>query len=120
MEIKVGARVQPVSFTGRKKVTVTKREKERDDKKKKTTDDRKKFGKKVAGAGARLDPTAFLKGSWGCLLDHRYLPIRALRPYFDLLSLHIGRFSNIQPNKVSKRRVLQRVLRYYHGSTRFG
>ncbi len=35
METKVGAGVQPVSFTGRKKVMVTKREKERDDKKKK-------------------------------------------------------------------------------------
>ncbi len=58
----------------------------------------KKNRKKVNVVGARLDPTAFLKGPWGCPLDHRYLPIRALRPYFDLLSLHIGRFSNIQPN----------------------
>jgi hypothetical protein len=33
VETKVGGRVVPVSFTGRKKVMVTKREEERDDKK---------------------------------------------------------------------------------------
>jgi hypothetical protein len=97
VDTQVGARFEPVCQTGRKKVMVTKREKERGDKKKKS------FANVV---GARLDPMAFLKGPCRCPLDHKYLPIRSLRPYFDLLSLHIGMFSNIQPN--------------YHNSTRFG
>jgi hypothetical protein len=68
---------------------------------------------------AGLNLTAFLKDPEGCPLDHRYVPIRVLRTNFDLLlSIHIGSASNIQPGKVTKKkRVLQRVLGYYHGST---
>jgi hypothetical protein len=35
----------------------------------------------------------------------------------DLLPIHIGRSSNIELAQVTKKRVLQRVLRYYGGST---
>ena len=66
---------------------------------------------------ARLDLTAFLKGPESCPLDHRCVPIRAFHTTLDHVSIHIGSSSSIQPGKVTKKRVLQRVLRYYHGST---
>ncbi len=54
VETKVGARGLPVSFTGRKKVMVTKQEKERDDEKKKNdqkpSDEQKKSKKKTLGS----------------------------------------------------------------------
>ena len=88
-------------------------------KKKKTTDTEKKK-KKVTLVVAGLDLTAFLKGPEGRPLDHGHVPIRAFHTNFDLLSIHIGSSSNIQRKQMDKKRVLQRVLRYYHGSTRFG
>ncbi len=100
------------------------RRRETDEKKKrpKTKKDpmTKKFAKKIILVSGGLVLTAFLKGPWGCPLDHGYLLIRALRPNFDLPSIHIGRFSNTLSWKMTKKRVLQRVLRYYHGSTGFG
>ncbi len=64
-----------MSFTGRKKVMVTKQEKERDDKKKKNddkppVDPMNKKIEKIAGVGARLDPTAFLGTSRFGLYGH--------------------------------------------------
>ena len=88
-------------------------------KKKKTTDTEKKK-KKVTLVVAGLDLTAFLKGPERRPLDHGHVPIRAFHTNFDLLSIHIGSSSNIQRTQMDKKRVLQRVLRYYHGSTRFG
>jgi hypothetical protein len=64
-----------------------------------------------------LDPTAFLKGPEGCSLDHRSVQIRAFQPESDLLSTHIGSWPKIKLAKMTKKRVLQRVLRYYGGST---
>jgi hypothetical protein len=66
-----------------------------------------------------LDPTAFLKGPEDCPLDHRSVQIRALQPESDLLSTHIGSWPKVKLAKMTKKRVLQRVLRYYGGSTRF-
>ncbi len=82
------------------------------DQKRKRSDTEKK--EKVSLVIAGLDLTAFLKGSEGCV------PIRAIHTNFDLLAIHIGSSSNSLPRKLDKKRVLQRVLRYYHGSTRFG
>ena len=76
--------------------------------------------KKVILVLAGLDLTAFLKGPEGCPLDHRCVPIRAFHTNFDLLSIHIGSSSNIQRTQMTKKRVLQRVLRSYHGRTVFG
>jgi hypothetical protein len=58
-------------------------------------------------------PHGLPKGPWGCPLDHRYLPIWALRPNFDLFSIHIGRSSNIRPIKVAK----NRYYSGYYGTT---
>ena len=66
------------------------------------------------------DLTAFLKGPESCPLDHICVPIRAIHTTFDHLSIHIGSTSTIQPTQMTKKRVLQRVLQYYHGSTVFG
>ena len=74
----------------------------------------KKFGHLVA---LGLDPTAFLKGPEGCPLDHRSVQIRAFQPESDLLSTHIGSWPKVKLAKMTKKRVLQRVLRYYGGST---
>ena len=76
--------------------------------------------KKVILVLAGLDLTAFLKGPEGRPLDHRCVPIRAIHTTLDHLSIHIGSSSSIQPEQMTKKRVLQRVLRYYHGSTRSG
>ncbi len=64
-----------------------------------------------------LDLTAFLKGPEGCPLDHRSVQIRAFQPESDLLSTHIGSWPKVKLAKTTKKRVLQRVLRYYGGST---
>jgi hypothetical protein len=63
VETKVGARVLPVSFTGRQKVMVTKQEKERDDKEKKKrskttsrSDEQKKSKKKSLGSARASTP----------------------------------------------------------------
>ncbi len=82
-------------------------------KKKKKKRKKKKVNLVVTG----LDLTAFLIGPRGCPLDHWYGPNRAFHTNLNLLSIHMGSSSNIQPGKVTKKRVLQRVLRYYHGST---
>ena len=74
----------------------------------------KNFGHLVA---LGLDPTAFLKGPEGCPLDHRSVQIRAFQPESDLLSTHIGSWPKVKLAEMTKKRVLQRVLRYYHGST---
>ena len=74
----------------------------------------KKFGHLVA---LGLDPTAFLKGPEGCPLDHRSVQIRAFQPESDLLSTHIGSWPKVKLADMTKKRVLQRVLRYYGGST---
>jgi hypothetical protein len=66
---------------------------------------------------ARLNLPAFLKDPEGCPLDHRYVRILALRTNFDLLSIHIGSASTIQPEQMIKKRVVQRVVRSYHGTT---
>ena len=66
-----------------------------------------------------LDPTAFLKRPEGCPLDHRSVQIRAFQPESDLLSTHIGSWPKVELAKMTKKRVLQRVLRYYGGSTRY-
>ena len=47
-------------------------------------------------------------------MDHKCVSIRAIHTTIELYSI---RFSNIQRGKVSQKRVLQRVLRYYHSST---
>ena len=101
----------------RKKKTLTKKKK--NDKKKKS-DTEKKMRKKIVLVVAGRDLRAFLKGPAGCPLDHKYVPNRAIRTTFDHLSIHIGSTFTIQPLKMTKKRVLQRVLRYYHGSTRDG
>jgi hypothetical protein len=88
--------------------------------KKKKDPNLKKKRKKVTLVVAGLDLTAFLKGPEGCPLDHRCVMIRTIHTNFDLLSIHIGSSSNIQPTQMDKKRVLQRVLRYYHCSTLFG
>jgi hypothetical protein len=95
----------------RKKQTLTK---------KKNRSDTEKKEKKIILVVAGLDLTAFLKGPEGCPLDHKYVPNRAIHTTLDHLSIHIGSTSTIQPTKMTKKRVLQRVLRYYHGSTRVG
>ena len=64
-----------------------------------------------------LDPPAFLKGPEGCPLNHRRVRIQAFHRESDLLSIHIGSWSNIELEQVTKKRVLQRVLRYYPRST---
>ena len=64
-----------------------------------------------------LDPTAFPKCPWGCPLDHRSVQIQAIHRAPDLLPNHIGSSSKIILAQVTKKRVLQRVLRYYGGST---
>ncbi len=64
-----------------------------------------------------LDPPAFPTGPWGWPLDHRRVQIRAIHRTSDLLSIHIGSWSKVQLVKLTKKRVLQRVLRYYGGST---
>ena len=74
----------------------------------------KHFGHLVA---LGLDPTAFLKGPEGCPLDHRSVQIRAFQPESDLLSTHIGSWPKVKLADMTKKRVLQRVLRYYGGST---
>ena len=74
----------------------------------------KNFGHLVA---LGLDPTAFLKGPEGCPLDHRSVQIRAFQPESDLLSTHIGSWPKVKLAEMTKKRVLQRVLRYYGGST---
>jgi hypothetical protein len=95
--------------------TLTKKKKKRP----KTKEDPKlkKNEKKEILVLAGLDLTAFLKCPEGCPLDHRCVPIRAIHTTLDHLSIHIGSSSSIQLGKVTKKRVLQRVLRYYHGST---
>jgi hypothetical protein len=75
---------------------------------KKTTKNKKDpmtklLGKKIVLVSGHLDLTAILKGPWSCPLNHMYLLIRALRPNFDLLSIHIERFSNILRRKVTKK-----------------
>jgi hypothetical protein len=50
-------------------------------------------------------------------LDHRRVQIQAFHRAPDLLPIHIGSWSNIKLAQVTKKRVLQRVLRYYGGST---
>ncbi len=84
---KFGARQQPVTKTRRNKVMVAKREK----------------GERLNLVVARLNLTAFLKDPEGCPLDHRYVPIRALRTNFELLSIHIGSVSTIQPEQMIKK-----------------
>ncbi len=64
-----------------------------------------------------LDPPAFPKGPWGCPLDQRSVQINAIHRAPDRLPIHIGSWSNIKLAQVTKKRVLQRVLRYYGGST---
>ena len=64
-----------------------------------------------------LDPPAFPKGPWGCPLDHRRVQIQAFQRESDQLPIHIGSWSKIKLEQVTKKRVLQRVLRYYGGST---
>ena len=101
----------------RKKKTLTKKKK---NDKKKNPILKKKMRKKIVLVVAGRDLRAFLKGPAGCPLDHKYVPNRAIRITFDHLSIHIGSTFTIQPLKMTKKRVLQRVLRYYHGSTRVG
>ena len=50
-------------------------------------------------------------------MDHRRVQIQAFQRESDLLPIHIGSSSNIELAQVTKKRVLQRVLRYYGGST---
>ena len=64
-----------------------------------------------------LDPPAFLKGPWGCPLDQRSVQIQAFHRAPDLLPIHIGSWSKVKCANMTKKRVLQRVLRYYGGST---
>ena len=120
--LKFGGMAWAVSQARTTKVVVTQRretqKRKKTTKKEKRSDTEKK--KKVTLVIAGLDLTAFLKGPEGRPLDHRHVPIRAFHTHFDLLSIHIGSSSNIQRKQMDKKRVLQRVLRYYHGSTRFG
>ena len=97
--------------------TQTLTKKKKNDQKKKRSDTEKKKGKKINLVIAGLDLTAFLKGPEGCPLDHRCVPIQAIHTTLDHLSIHIGSTSPIQRTKMTKKRVLQRVLRYYHGNT---
>jgi hypothetical protein len=64
-----------------------------------------------------LDPPAFPKGPWGCPLDQRSVQIQAFHRAPDLLPIHIGSWSKVKCANMTKKRVLQRVLRYYGGST---
>ena len=64
-----------------------------------------------------LAPPAFPKGPWGCPLDHRSAQIQAIHRAPDLLPIHIGSWSKVKCANMTKKRVLQRVLRYYGGST---
>jgi hypothetical protein len=65
-----------------------------------------------------IDLTAFPKGPTTCPLP--FGPqIRAFHTNFDLLPIHIGSWSNIKLKQLTKKRVLQRVLRYYPRSTVF-
>jgi hypothetical protein len=78
--------------------TIEKRETDKNkknDQNKKKIHRAKKRAKKISLVVAGLDLTAFLKDPEGCPLDHRYVPIRALRTNFDLLSVHIGSTSTI-------------------------
>ncbi len=97
--------------------TLTKKKKR--PKKEKRSDTEKKK-EKVTLVIAGLDLTTFLKGPVACPLDHIRVPNRAFHTTFDHLSIHIGSSSYIHPLQMDKKRVLQRVLGYYHGSTVFG
>ncbi len=92
---------------GRGKVVVAKREKERDGQEQKKTTKKirwtKKKENKINSVVVGLNLTAFLKDPEGCPLDHRCVPIRALRTNFDLLPIHIGSVSNIQSGIVTKK-----------------
>ena len=116
--LKFGGRAWAVSQARTTKVVVTQRrethKRKKTTKKEKRSDTGKK--QKVTLVVAGLDLTAFLKGPERRPLDHGHVPIRAFHTNFDLLSIHIGSSSNIQRKQMDKKR----VLRYYHGSTRFG
>jgi hypothetical protein len=117
---KFGARWQPVTKTRKRKVMVAKREKgERLTRTKKTTKNKKDPPDKKKANKMNL-VVARATRPQGCPLDHRYVPIRAVRANFDLLSIHIGSASTIQLKQIIKKRVVQRVVRSYHGTTVFG
>ena len=106
----------------------SKRERRGEDEKEKNEQKRKKSAQETKSKKNKffphlvalcLDPPAFPKGPWACPLEQRSVQIQAFHRAPDLLPIHIGSWSKVKCANMTKKRVLQRVLRYYGGSTRF-
>jgi hypothetical protein len=101
--LKTGARPWSVRRAETGKVVVTKEKRNTDPKKKTTKKEKRSDTEKNHGLRRRPRGLPFP-------LDHRHVPIRAFHANFDHRSIHIGSSSSIQQGKVTKKRVLQRVL----------